>query len=255
MSAITIQSGLSVPPENYTTKTDGASSQQSFLQQLIQEIEQIIEEISQMQGGSSPSTSPSPLSGGDDPVSPAAGRVLTMSGGTNPTSPADSTNPTSAAASGNSTLGPGFPPQLEPYRQDIENASEQTGVPANLLAAQILQESGGNPNATSTNVNGLTDQGLLQVDPATFASLQQQYPQLQGQNLSNPATNILAAAYYMKDLGQQFGGNWSEALRGYNSGPSQVDPSNLSNCTDGDPNYVNSVLNYESMIESGGQSS
>jgi Transglycosylase SLT domain len=268
MSGLAIQSGPSFSPENYTTSTNAASSQQSFMQQLIEEIEQIIEEISQMQGGSGGSggglgsldspggTSPSPSLGSNDLVSPGssmgASPVPTSSGGA---SPAGAAGPTDTGAAGGSTLGPGFPQQLEPYRQDIENASQQTGVPANILAAQIMQESGGDAGATSTNVNGMTDQGLMQVDPATFASLQQQYPQLQGQSLSNPATNIMAGACYMADMGQQFGGNWQEALRAYNSGPSQVDPSNLSNCTDGDPNYVNSVMNYVSMIQNGGQSS
>jgi soluble lytic murein transglycosylase-like protein len=154
---------------------------------------------------------------------------------------------------GGSTLGPCFPSQLEPYRNDVESASQQTGVPANLIAAQIWQESRGNAGASSTNSNGMTDAGLMQVDPATFASLQQEHPQLQGQNLSDPATNILAGAYYMSDMSKQFGGNWNEALRAYNSGPGQVNPGNLSDVSIGDPNYVNEVTQFASTIQQGGQ--
>ncbi|MEA3121788.1 MAG: hypothetical protein QOH33_1346 [Paraburkholderia sp.] len=281
MSGLTIQSGgLSVSPENYTTSNGVDSSQQSAMQQLIGEIEEIIAELMQNGAGGSgggagsvdptsgtgaPSSSPPgvddlamPSSTGASPV-PSSSDGGSPAGAGGPTdtgaSPAGAAGATNTGAAGGSTLGPGFPQQLEPYRQDIENASAQTGVPANILAAQIMQESGGDAGATSTNVNGMTDQGLMQVDPATFASLQQQYPQLQGQSLSNPATNIMAGACYMADMSQQFGGNWQEALRAYNSGPDQVDPSNLSSCTDGDPNYVNSVMNYVSMIQNGGQSS
>jgi soluble lytic murein transglycosylase-like protein len=168
------------------------------------------------------------------------------------TSASGSSSTSGSSSFNRSTLGPGFPSQLAPYKQNIENASAQTGVPADILAAQIWQESRGQASATSTNSNGLTDQGLMQVDPATFASLQQRYPALQGQSLSNPATNILAGAYYMADNAQQFGGNWSEALRAYNSGPSQVDPSNLSNVTIGDPNYVTNVMSFASTIQNGG---
>jgi hypothetical protein len=279
MSGLTIQNGFSVSPEDFATSANVGSSQQSMMEQLIGEIEEIIEELMQGSSGSSGSSggtgssggsglgspdssgvaSPSPSSGGGDVGSPGSstGASSTGTGGSTGTgtSSTGTTGATDTGVDGGSTLGPGFPSQLEPYRQDIENASQQTGVPANLLAAQIMQESGGDAGATSTNVNGLTDQGLMQVDPATFASLQQQYPQLQGQNLSNPATNIMAGACYMADMGKQFGGNWQEALRGYNSGPGQVDPSNLSSCTDGDPNYVNSVMNYVSMIQGGSQSS
>ncbi|NRO99127.1 transglycosylase SLT domain-containing protein [Paraburkholderia sp. NMBU_R16] len=160
--------------------------------------------------------------------------------------------PANMPSGGSSTLGPNLPPALQQDAPFIESASQQTGVPANILAAQVWQESRGDPNAGSTNVNGMTDQGLMQVDPATFAQLQQEHPQLQGKSLSDPATNVLAGAYYMSDLYKQFG-SWPEALRAYNSGPDQVNPSNLSSVTVGDPNYVNSVMNFAATIQNGGQ--
>jgi Transglycosylase SLT domain len=206
-------------------------------------------------GGTSAGASmPTPMSSTVDPTGGASGSGASSRG---TPAPGASSAPTSSGAPGNSafngsTLGPGFPSQLDPYKQDIENASAQTGVPADILAAQIWQESRGKVGATSENETGNIDAGLMQVDSATFASLQQQHPELQGQSLSNPATNILAGAYYMADNAKQFGGNWAEALRAYNSGPSQVDPSDLSNVTIGDPNYVTNVMNFASIIRNGG---
>jgi soluble lytic murein transglycosylase-like protein len=252
MSGLSVRSDYSVSPNDFSTSgTGGMPQQQQLMQELLQEIEEI---ISELQDASDP----------DDnaPASPSAGpspqQFNAQPGGSGPTGPAPAPGASGASASSGisgsgSTLGPGFPKQLEPFRQDIENASKQTGVPANILAAQIWQESRGDVGAGSTNVNGMTDQGLMQVDPATFASLQKEHPELQGKSLSDPATNIMAGAYYMADMGKQFGGDWNKALRAYNSGPDQVNPSNLSSVTVGDPNYVSTVTNFASIIEKGGQ--
>ncbi|WNG23441.1 lytic transglycosylase domain-containing protein [Cystobacter fuscus] len=155
--------------------------------------------------------------------------------------------------SGSSKLGPGLAKELEPYRSAIESASAKTGVPANMLAAQIWQESRGNLAAVSTNGgNGLTDTGLMQVNPNTYGELQAKHPELQGKDLSTPENNILAGAYYMKDMKEQFG-DWKTALRAYNSGPNGVDKSNLNALPagTGDATYVDKVSNFWNIIESG----
>jgi hypothetical protein len=43
----------------------------------------------------------------------------------------------------------------------------------------------------------------MQMNPNTFKELQAKYPELQGKNLAAPETNILAGAYYMKDMKAQ----------------------------------------------------
>ncbi|CAB3766699.1 lytic transglycosylase domain-containing protein [Paraburkholderia solisilvae] len=260
MSGLSVQSGYSVSPNDYSTSGTGAvPQQQQLMQELLQEIEEI---ISELQDASDPDDNPtaSPQAGATPQQFNAqpGGSGSAPAGAAPAPAPAPAPGANAASASSGvsgsgSTLGPGFPKQLEPFRQDIENASKQTGVPANILAAQIWQESRGVVSAGSTNVNGMTDQGLMQVDPATFASLQQEHPELQGKSLSDPATNIMAGACYMADMGKQFGGNWNEALRAYNSGPDQVNPSNLSSVTVGDPNYVSTVSNFASIIQNGGQ--
>jgi hypothetical protein len=162
------------------------------------------------------------------PQQPAAGGASSASGTSG-----------STPLTGNESIGPKVPSALQPFQQQIAAAAKQTGVPASLLGAQILQESGGNPNAVTTNpALGLADTGLMQVDSATFAGLQQQYPQLLGgQSVSNPATNIMAGALLDAQLIKQNNGNVSQALTDYNG-----------NATSG---YAEQVLAKQSALQNG----
>jgi len=182
-------------------------------------------------GGTSASGSASPnLSGGSGPAippskQPAAGGTSAASG--------------SAAPSGNGALGPNVPSALQPFVQEINAAAKQTGVPASLIGAQILQESGGNPNAVTTNpALGLPDTGLMQVDQATFQGLQQQYPSLLGgKSVSDPATNIMAGALLDAQLLKQNNGNIGATLTAYNGSA--------------DPSYVNEVTSKMNALQNG----
>lgn len=154
-------------------------------------------------------------------------------------------------------FGPGFPQELEPYQQHIAQAAEASGVPENLIAAVIWDESRGVLDASSTNPgNGLTDVGLMQVNPDTFAELQQKYPELLGDSdLSDPATNIMAGALYLAEQKMTFG-DWETALRAYNSGPNNVNPDDLSDISKtgtGTSNYVDKVMDYMQTISNGGE--
>jgi hypothetical protein len=145
-----------------------------------------------------------------------------------------------------------LPPSLQPFRDDILVAANKSGVPPNILAAQIYQESRGQINAGSTNqATGLTDAGLMQVDPATFEALRKEHPDL-GPNLNDPATNILAGAYYDQDMLKEYG-SIPLMLRAYNSGPNGVDRSNPNAIPAGvgDPNYVTLVMQYADDIQAG----
>ncbi|MCP3063889.1 transglycosylase SLT domain-containing protein [Myxococcus sp. K38C18041901] len=159
----------------------------------------------------------------------------------------------SAPTEGTGKLGGNLPPGLEKFRSAIESAAAKTGVPAEMLAAQIWQESRGDLAAVTTNGgNGLKDTGLMQVNPNTFQELQAKHPELAGKDLSDPATNILAGACYMKDMKEQFGG-WDLALRAYNSGPNGVDKSNPDAIPagTGDATYVRKVKDFMSTLASG----
>lgn len=160
---------------------------------------------------------------------------------------------------GSNELGPGFPPQGEPYKDAILNASQKTGVPPGLLAGLIHDESRWDAGAGTTNANGLGDTGLVQMNDGTFAELQQKHPELQGKNKNDPETNILAGAFYLADMKeemkQRYGiDSWEIALRAYNSGPNGVDPNNLSSLPagTGTANYVDKVMSYWKIVDEGG---
>lgn len=101
------------------------------------------------------------------------------------------------------------PPNIQAV---LQNASQSSGVPVNILQALAYQESSYNPNAVPPNCTGQNcGQGLLQVTPATGASL----------GLSNPfdpQQNANAGASYLMSLYNQFG-DWNSALVAYNEGP------------------------------------
>ncbi|QRO02185.1 transglycosylase SLT domain-containing protein [Archangium violaceum] len=194
--------------------------------------------------------SESGLSPFEDSFSPAAELGTELPGAS---APASTSGANTVTPSGDARLGAGMPPALAKFKDTIESAASKTGVPASVLAAQIWQESRGNLEAISTNGgNGLTDTGLMQVNPNTYKELQSKYPELQGKNLSDPATNILAGAYYMKDMKEQFG-NWDLALRAYNSGPNGVDRSNPNAIPagTGDATYVQKVKQFADIISTG----
>lgn len=183
--------------------------------------------------------------------------------GATPNGPTGNGMATPVNGAGNNVTAPSggsglhLPEALKPYEGAIQNAAQKTGVPGEVLAAQIWQESRGNLGAATVNGgNGLQDSGLMQVNSNTFADLQSKNPDLLGPNASasNPADNIMAGALYMKEQLGDFGGNMGAALRAYNSGPLNVnvnDLSDISKTGTGDATYVNKVMNFASIISSG----
>lgn len=162
------------------------------------------------------------------------------------------TNPPVAGPGGE---GLNLPPALEPFREAIQGAAEASGIPANVIAGMIWDESRGDISALTTNGgNGLGDTGLMQVNPNTFADLQGKYPELLGgKTLSDPATNIMAGALYLKEQMNSFG-SLDLALRAYNSGPLNVNPNDagdISKYGTGDAAYVDKVNSYAAIIGSG----
>jgi hypothetical protein len=160
-----------------------------------------------------------------------------------------------AVADATSLSGSGdlhLPQQLEPYRNDIMDASKATGVPPSILAGQIWAESRGQLGQDTTNVNGKTDAGVMQVNADTFAALKRDNPkELGNADVNNPRDNIMAGALYMRDQKEAFG-DWGSALRAYNSGPDKVSQGNLADAGGiGDPKYVDNVMNFAKIIESG----
>jgi soluble lytic murein transglycosylase-like protein len=156
--------------------------------------------------------------------------------------------PSQPGGGADSELGPGASPQLLRFKSQIKAGSEKTRVPANLIAAQIWQESRANPNASSNNGK---DTGLMQINDGTFAEMRSKHKEI-GPNKNDPATNILGGSFYLAEMFARFG-TWPLALRAYNSGPNSVDPSDPNKTPPGvgDPNYVRLVLKFEKIIRTG----
>lgn len=150
-----------------------------------------------------------------------------------------------------------LPAPLLDHEQAIMRAAKETNQPPEVLAGQIWQESRGKTEATTVNGgNGLADSGLMQVNSNTFADLQSRYPHLLGPDASpsSPEDSIMAGALYLKEQRETFGGDLGAGLRGYNSGPGNVnvnDLTDISKTGTGDPTYVDKVFHFADIISSG----
>ena len=97
------------------------------------------------------------------------------------------------------------------YRKMILAAAMKWGVSAALLAAQLMAESGFDPNVVSS----AGAQGIAQFMPGTAAAYGLRNP-------FDPFQAIDAQAHLMSDLLKQFGGKPALALAAYNAGPGAV---------------------------------
>jgi soluble lytic murein transglycosylase-like protein len=97
-----------------------------------------------------------------------------------------------------------------PGTSSVRDVAERNGIPANIFAALVRQESGGNQGAVSP-VGAI---GLTQLMPATAASL--------GVDPHNPDQNLEGGARYLAQQYKKYG-SWDKALAAYNAGPGAVD--------------------------------
>jgi len=101
-----------------------------------------------------------------------------------------------------------LPASGEPYRSIIQSAATDYGVPFDLIARDLYQESRFNPNAH--NASGAD--GIAQLIPRF-------YP---GVNTRDPSQAIPAQAQSLANYYDRFG-TWAEALAAYDWGPGNVD--------------------------------
>lgn len=251
-------SSTTTQPKSADQKSD--ADQSGSLNQMIEDILKVVMQFLQslmQKNGDSGSDSGDSGAGSAKPAPhiPRSGVANQGDGAAAPAqaAPAAGNAPASAASGNTSVTGSGdlhLPPALEPYRADIQEAAQKTGMPASVIAGQIWAESRGDSNASSTNVNGKTDGGLMQVNADTAAEMKSENPDKFNGNAIHD--NIMAGALYLRDQSKAFGGDIGAALRAYNSGPDKVNRNNLADVGGvGDPDYVKNVQHFAQIIGSG----
>ena len=99
---------------------------------------------------------------------------------------------------------------------NIEVASRQTGVPADWIAAEMANESGGHEHAGRNGLAGAY--GLMQLEPGTAKGLPGYYPGAR----QNPQENLILGAEYLAELHAQFS-SWRIASAAYYGGSGMVE--------------------------------
>lgn len=94
------------------------------------------------------------------------------------------------------------------YASLVQQAAAGTGLPQSVVAAQINEESGFNPNAVSPT----GAEGIFQFEPSSY-----NYGQPAGSEF-DPSEEVLAYIGMMKQLLAWSGGNVQKALAAYNAG-------------------------------------
>ena len=116
------------------------------------------------------------------------------------------------------------------YVPQLMLAAAKHEVPVNVLAGLLIQESSGRVDAVSP----AGAQGLMQFMPGTAQEL--------GIDPFDPKQAIDAGAGYLKQLAQQSGGDWRQAVGKYNAGPN----GNLNNTET--RNHIVKVMGHASRI-------
>jgi hypothetical protein len=103
------------------------------------------------------------------------------------------------------------------YQSLINEAAQESGIPESVVAAQVNDESGFNPNALSST----GAEGMFQFEPGTYNAVAQQAGVQPGTEY-NPADEEKAYVVYMDQLLQEEGGSLDKALEAYNAGPGDL---------------------------------
>ena len=126
------------------------------------------------------------------------------------------------------------------YDEVIREASQKHGVSFAILKAIVKVESNFNPKA----VSGKGAMGLMQIMPENFESLKIKNP-------FNPRENIMAGAWYFKQLLNRFDGKLHLALAAYNAGPNNVSRSKTIPPIRETELYVKKVIRYYNLFKEG----
>jgi membrane-bound lytic murein transglycosylase B len=99
--------------------------------------------------------------------------------------------------------------------QAAQNASDATGVPAELLLAVMNRETGGNTASPDTATSSTGARGLFQILPSTAAAPGFGVAPLDPAALTDPNSNAMFAAQYLAGLYHAGGNSWDVAVQRY----------------------------------------
>lgn len=103
------------------------------------------------------------------------------------------------------------------YQSLITGDAQATGLPVQVVAAQVQAESAFNPNAVSST----GAEGMYQFEPGTYQGLAANAG-VPSNSEFNPAQESKVYIAYMNQLLQQEGGSVFKALEAYNAGPGNL---------------------------------
>jgi len=101
---------------------------------------------------------------------------------------------------------------LQRFEQEITRSAQQSGLDPALILAVVMEESGGDPLATS----GKGAQGLMQLMPGTAK-------EMGVEDSTSPSQNLDGGSRYLSKMLKRYNGNLELALAAYNAGPGNVD--------------------------------
>lgn len=137
--------------------------------------------------------------------------------------------------SGPSRYYPPPGPPGDPWGPYVRQAATRFGVPEQWIREVMRQESAGDEQAVSSS----GAMGLMQLMPATYDDLQQQYGL--GTDPFEPHDNVMAGTAYLRAMYDRFGA--PGFLAAYNAGPARVD-----DYLSGGGSLPNETVNYVASI-------
>lgn len=135
-----------------------------------------------------------------------------------------------------------LPPEGEPYKRALDNASRIYNLPKNLLARVAYQESRFIPsiiNGTQKSSKGAV--GIMQIIPKWHPTV----------DPTNPNDAIGYAAGYLSKLYNQLG-SWPQALAAYNWGIGNLRNKGIENAPLETRNYIDQILSDISFYQNVG---
>lgn len=100
----------------------------------------------------------------------------------------------------------------------VDEVAAETSLPPSLLHAIADQETGHlNESDRIAVTNSKKAKGIMQITPITAKQLD-----IPWEDLDDPRKNVQAGAEYFEDMLDMFDGNVSDALMGYNAGPTRI---------------------------------